>query len=399
VLALTFSASCAWAQSTPEAPPDPDAEASMRFGPLAVKSTIALRNIGFDTNVFNAADVENPQSDFTMTFAPATDMWLRLGRTWISGKIHVDWVYYRTFASERSANSEYQVAASRTLNRVTLTGNARHLNTRERPGFEIDARSRRGELESDGAVDVRALSRTYLGGRVWRRRVEFDRDAVFRQASLADELNRTNTGGALTARHVVTSLTTAGLEIGREHERYAFSPLRDSDSTRIIGTLSLQPLALIHGNAAIGYRHYSPVTPDLPDYHGATVAVDLSYNLSGTTRFGAQATRDVKPSFEIAQPYYVETGVGGSIQQQVYGPFDVLGRVTTGRLAYRDRMGIASATNNRADRVHAFSIGAGYRLGLDKRLGLTIERQSRASNVYRYGYSGLRVGFSLTYET
>ena len=67
-----------------------------RFGPLSLKSTIALTNIGIDTNVFNAASSDDPQSDFTMTFTPVTDLWLRMGRTWISGRIDVDWVYYQT---------------------------------------------------------------------------------------------------------------------------------------------------------------------------------------------------------------------------------------------------------------------------------------------------------------
>ena len=67
--------------------PDPDAEANIRFGPLSLKSTIALTNLGVDTNVFNQADADQPQSDFTMTFSPTTDVWLRMGRTWITGTV------------------------------------------------------------------------------------------------------------------------------------------------------------------------------------------------------------------------------------------------------------------------------------------------------------------------
>ena len=37
--------------------PDPDAEATLRFGPLAMKSTIALSNLGSDSNVFNESDL------------------------------------------------------------------------------------------------------------------------------------------------------------------------------------------------------------------------------------------------------------------------------------------------------------------------------------------------------
>lgn len=395
---------CAWqapAQVPPESTstPEPDAEATMRFGPLSLKSAIALTNIGVDTNVFNAASSDDPQSDFTMTFTPVTDLWLRMGRTWISGRIDVDWVYYQTFSSERSANADYQISVSRTLNRLALKGTARHLSTRERPGFEIDARSDRTETEFDATVDMRASAQTYVGGRAWRRRVEFDKDEVFRGANLAEELNRTVDGHALTVRRELTPLTSVSLQIGREQDRFVLSPLRDADSSRIIAAATFQPLALISGNAALGYRHFMPRSADVPAYRGTTTAVNLSYSLLGMTRFGVDVSRDVQPSLEFDQPYYLETGVSGSVQQQIVGPFDVLARIGTRRLAYRDRIGAAPELSHRTDRVQAFSIGAGYRLGTDKRLGFTIERQNRTSSIDAHAYRGLRFGMSLTYET
>ena len=115
--------------------PDPDAEANIRLGPLSLKSTLALTNLGIDTNVFNEADADQPQSDFTMTFSPTTDVWLRMGRTWITGTVDLDWVYYNKFASERSANTNFGVGVSRAFNRLALKGGTNRLSTRNRPGF------------------------------------------------------------------------------------------------------------------------------------------------------------------------------------------------------------------------------------------------------------------------
>ena len=67
-LACLIQASVARAQMPQDANPEPDAEATMRFGPLALRPTIALSNAGVDTNVFNSSD--NAHGDFTMTFAP-----------------------------------------------------------------------------------------------------------------------------------------------------------------------------------------------------------------------------------------------------------------------------------------------------------------------------------------
>ena len=51
--------------------PDPTT-VSMRLGPLWVKPTIAVTNIGVDNNVFNQPDNLNPKSDFTFTATPVT---------------------------------------------------------------------------------------------------------------------------------------------------------------------------------------------------------------------------------------------------------------------------------------------------------------------------------------
>jgi hypothetical protein len=127
--------------------------------------------------------------------------------------------------------------------------------------------------------------------------------------------------------------------------------------------------------------------------------VNLSYRLLGTTRLGVQATRDVQHSFEFNQPYYLETGISGSVQQQVYGPFDVLARIGLSRLAYRDRVGAVVPEADRMDRVRSFGVGAGYRLGTDKRIGFSIDHQNRTTGLAGRPYKGLRIGMSLTYET
>jgi hypothetical protein len=49
--------------------------------------------------------------------------------------------------------------------------------------------------------------------------------------------------------------------------------------------------------------------------------------------------------------------------------------------------------------VNTIGVGAGYRVGTDKRLGFTVDRQHRRSTVPGHSYTGLRFGISVTYET
>jgi len=396
VVVATLSAATVSAQ-TPL--PDPDAEANIRLGPLSLKSTIAVSNMGVDTNVFNEADADQPESDFTVTFSPNTDVWLRVGRTWITGAVQVDWVYYNEFASERGTNAAFRIGVDRTFNRLAVKANARHLTTRDRPGFEIDARSQRLETQYDGEATVRVSGKTSVGATGFRRRTDFAADAIFREADLSRELDRTTSGTGFVVRNALTPLTSLALDVTRERERFVTSQFRDSDSTKVMGSVAFQPLALINGTASAGVRVFDPVPADVPAFNGVITAVNLSYSLLGVTRFGVQATRDIQYSFEFTQPYYLESGVTGTVQQQIFGPFDLLARIGTRGLAYADRIGAAVAVSNRTDRVNTIGAGAGYRMGIDKRLGFTLERQHRTSTIPGRNYTGLRFGLSLTYET
>src|SRR5665213_369496 len=119
---------------------DPSSAAKVRIGPLALTPTVALTNAGVDNNVFNDPNDASPKSDFTMTIEPKTDLWLHVGRSLVSGSVVEDLVYYQKYANQRSANSTYKVGINVPLTRILFNGNLAYANTKDRPGFEIDAR-------------------------------------------------------------------------------------------------------------------------------------------------------------------------------------------------------------------------------------------------------------------
>jgi hypothetical protein len=369
----------------------------VRVGPVWMNPTVALTNLGIDNNVFNDADSDDPKSDFTMTVTPQTDLWLRMGRTWLTANLREDIVWYQDFATERSVNSRSTVGWVVPLTRVSFAVGGNWVNTRERPGFEIDARSQRTERAWNGAAELRALSKTFFGARAERRDVAFDSDAVFLGRNLREQLNRTETTKALTIRHDVTPLTSLSLEIGRSNDRFDFQPIRDSDSTRVQARLDFDPFALISGSAQVGYRHLEPLSAEVPEFSGATAAVSLSYVALGSTKLTVQANRDVQYSFDVGQPYYLQSGVSLALAQRIYGPVDVEGRLNTQRLSYRERIGAEVEAPDRVDHIRGYGAGVGYRAGRDLRIGVNLDQQKRTSDVERRQYEGLRFGLSVTY--
>jgi Putative beta-barrel porin 2 len=175
------------------------------------------------------------------------------------------------------------------------------------------------------------------------------------------------------------------------------SSLRDSNSTLLGATVTFDPFALIKGKATVGFRTFTPEDPDIPRYQGSTAAVDLAYTLYGTTRFTVKFDRDIQYSYDINQPYYLQTGVDFSVAQQIFGPVDVVGRVGTEHLVYSNRRGAAIAVPDRIDVIHVFGGGLGYRLGKELRLGFNIDSSRRISDVESRPYEGLKYGTALTY--
>lgn len=379
--------------------PDPDS-APVRIGSLWMKPSIVLANLGADTNVFNESDADDPKSDFTFTLTPRADLFLRMSRSWLIGTIREDLVWYNTYADQRSVNDLYSLDWLVPLSRVAFDVGGSYLDTRERPGFEIDARADRAETTANAAVELRVLSKTLFGGRGFWKNVRFDENQLFDDADLAAELNRRETTAAITIRHELTPLTNLTVDIARQQDRFETSPERDADTTRIDGGIRFDPFALINGSAQVGFKRFQPLAADLPGYTGLTLAVNLSYVVLESTKLAVSATRDVQYSYEQDQPYYLLSGMQASFAQQIYGPLDMEGRFGTERLAYQDREGVPAGgieAPNRVDRVRTYGFGAGYRIGRDLRVGFNVDNARRISDLDDRQYEGLRYGLSVAY--
>jgi len=394
--AAALMAAPASAQSTPD-----DAEAPptyrVHIGPIAMNPRIQLANLGVDDNVFNEPTDQNPKKDFTLTVTPSTDIWMRVGPSRLLASVREDLVWFQKYDSERSANTFYNLDWLLALNRLRVNLSPKFLSTRDRPGYEIDARSQRREYGGRATIELRTFARTFIGVTGSTDRVDFDSVAIFDGVNLREALNRTVQSGGVAVRHQLTPLTSISVSATREQSRFEFSPLRDSDSTSIFGSVSFDPFALIKGSAKVGYRNFHPLSPGLPDFTGLTANGDLSYTLLGATRFSVNFTRDVQYSYEINQPYYLQTGAGGSVTQQIVGPFDVMVRGGAQRLAYRDRAGIFIPTENRTDYVTTYGGGIGYHLGRDVRWGFNVDQYHRTSDLTARRYGALRYGTSVTY--
>jgi hypothetical protein len=372
---------------------DPVSNARMHLGPLGVTPSIALTNVGIDSNVFNT--VEDPSHDFTLTVSPRLDTWLRAGRSRTSLSGQTDLVYFQKYSSERSIDGAGAVRFELPTTHLTPWVEADYSKQRQRVGYEIDLRSRRVVTNEAIGVNTRVTSKTRFDLGVRRAQYRYDADAFFLGSNLRETLNRHSDVGQLQYRQAVTVLTTLVVEAEVVQDRFDFSSQRDADSIRLSAGLDLDPFALISGRVRVGYRDFRSVSGRMPPYSGVVASLGTGFTLKGRTRLELNGDRDVNYSYEFDYPYYVQTGGILTATPRLTNAWDVQLRVGGQRLAYVTQD--PTALKERLDRVVLFGGGIGYRLGRDTRMGLNVDRQRRASPVQRRDYDGYRVGMSVTY--
>jgi hypothetical protein len=360
---------------------------------LGITPSIALTNLGVDSNVFNSVD--NPQRDFTATLSPQVKSWFRAGRSRTSVAAQADMIYFQKYASERSIDSAVDGRFEVPWNRLTPWVAGGYSSGRQRVGYEIDLRSRLVKTDAAAGLETRITAKTHINLSAQRDVYRYDADAFFLGSSLREALNRRTDSAGIEYRQSLSVLTTFVLQGEALRDRFDFSPRRNADSVRAQAGFDLDPFALVSGRVRVGYRKLNGVGGGVPDFAGVVASVGTGVTLKGRTRLELVGERDVNFSYDITYPYYVLTGGTLTATPRLTTKWDVQARVGGQRLAYatQDPNGLA----NRIDRVVLFGAGIGYRLGRDMRIGLNIDRQRRSSPVQRRDYDGYRIGTSVTY--
>jgi hypothetical protein len=392
-LMFMLLAGSAAAQQVPTSVDDPVATARFRLGAFAFDPRLVLTNLGVDTNVFNST--VDPQKDFTFGLKPGTDMFVRTGRGLVTVSGNVEYVYFHEFETERSFNSDVLGRYEFRFNRFRPYASASWLDTKERPGYEIDARARHYEADFHVGADLRVASKSTIRLDFRHLDYSFDGDEVFNGAALNEELNRVLRVAEVNWRQRLTALTTWITRISQETERFEFEDFRNSNSFRLSTGVELGRFALIRGSAFVGFRSLRPADGGIiPEFTGATADLDVSYTTPTQTRISAALDRDIQYSYEERTPYYVQTGWTATLTQRIIGRWDLQVSGGRDRLAYQ---ALIEALDARTDFIGRFGGGIGYTIGDQVRAGFDVQSFYRSSDLPGREYGGIRAGVSVTY--
>ncbi len=265
---------------------------------------------------------------------------------------------------------------------------------------------RRIENKTSAGIDLPLTRKTTLGAAFRRTKTDYPETETFNEVRLKFLFNRWTDVYTVSARHALTPLTTIFLDTDYVREKFEFDFVRNSAGFRLLPGVEFKPLALVNGTARVGFRRLNFDSPTVPDYSGVVASVNLGYTLMGVTRFGVQVDRDVQFSYEQREPYYIQTGLTGTITQRLSNTWDLQARAGNQQLAYKTALVIEGAPGQgfgpqfpagRVDNVVFYGGGAGYRLGPGLRLGVNVDYYTRRSDIEINQYQGLRIGSSVTY--
>jgi hypothetical protein len=383
---------------SPQTIDDIRSEYYVRAGPFYVKPELFLKELGVDSNVFNQAGDE--KSDFTFTVTPQAGVAVPIARRALfRTSLGFDAVYFAHYGSERSIDPQVSARGEFYANRLTFFADGSYLNTRQRPNYEIDLRSRHLETTGSAGVNIGLTYKLSLELAGLAGTTRFNGDAYFLGQSLKETLDRDSVGYAVTLRERLTPLTTIAVRYDDRNDTFPSSPVRNNDSYRILPGLEFKPRALISGSAYVGYRKVRSLSGALPEYRGLASQVALSYTLLGSTVFAITAYRDISYSFEVNTPYYLDNSVGGFMRRELGGRFDVVVNAARHRYDYRELLTLSAPDGKaRADTTDTYGASVGYRVKRQARVGFGFSYWTRGSTVLSYpGANGLRIGTTVDY--
>jgi hypothetical protein len=358
----------------------------IQVGPLGLKRSFRITNLGIDTNVFN--DPEDPRQDTTVSFVPELESVLTLGGTRLKIAASANLTYFHRFASQRSLGTNDTVRWDIPINRFQPYVSYTFNQLKARPNLEIDTRATHRTSTLLAGTAVRLASRALVGIEVRRGRTSFDEDAAFLGMNLSSALDRSTETLATKFEYELTPLTRFRLIADTERERFDDALGRGSRSITVKPGFEFAPTALIRGTAVVGYRRFDISDPAVPDFSGPTASVDIAYTLRGATQFAVRAERDVAYSVFDLQPYYVLAGGMLTATQRLTDAWDVSVNVMRQRQTYRQSTAPAASVPDlllpTGQTLRSYGGGVGYRLGATTRLGFQVERFERQSSILPY---------------
>ncbi len=379
-------------------------KAPFSFGPLRLFPSLALRNVGYDSNVFFDA---RPKADYTGTFSPEVRAYLPLGGTILfTARENPEYSFYLNEKNRREFSNSFGFGLrALVLGRFVLDGSA-HYDKHRRPQS-----SELGALVTD-------TSKGYEAGLTFEtpRRTSLGIKAVFNDVSLEDYAPA-ETGVPLSG---ILNRIERGLQAEFNYEispggyfflsgmvtEFAFASAVSNwkDSTAMEGFAGVRfPIGgKIRGTLALGFKKFAPKEAGPAEFSGLVGKTELEGRF-GPLGLRASYSRDSVFSVWTDVLFFIDSryGAGASFYLTPFLRLDY--NYDLGNADYPDFPGAGPApgegsSGRRRDNHATHSAGIVVRLFGNTGLGLTWNSARWTSTMAGWDRRREFIGVFLTYE-
>ena len=355
----------------------PDTEPTtgvLMVGPIRFAPGVTVREIGYDSNVFDESPAESPKEDYVVSAMPDISAFARMRLFRVSAYAGSDLTYYQKYESERSVGYSGRGRVDVLLSRVRPFIGAGRVRTRQRPNGEIDVRADRLEEELSGGVafDLSAHSLVYAS---WARNRSEYANAIEDGIDLSQTLTRERNEYQAGIKTDLTPLLSLQLYGSYHEDAFRFDPVRDTKNTSALATFRIAPEAVVTGVVTVGYKDLRPSDPFSKPFRGLTGSGAISIPILEIGRITFTGQRGTEYSFDAAEAYFVENSAYLSYTHRIAGAIDVGVRGGRSLFDYSAREAVPA----HKDTLDVAAGSVGYNLRNRTRIAVNYEYSKRRS--------------------
>lgn len=374
-----LAVSGASAQSSALEPPD--LERYLRWGPLRVRPTVELSQLGYDDNIF--ADNAQRESDFVTTVGPRLDGLLLVGhRAFVSFRNGVDFTLYRD-------NTEQNYTDYRNAARITFPWRSIGLfvegeadRFRERPLDAQDIRAERDENELGVGLIFAPSERTEFELRHGVEQIGYtDPDELpGTPVTIGDRLDRhqSSYGGKLRYRLVGRTALTLETKFDRISFDDDYSRGRDSHVRSLLPGVDFGREGTLSGRLGVGLAEVDARDPIFKTVRETVARAEIVYRPNAQVALRLDGSR--VPGFSLSDDSVTYLNSEAALEASYYFNrligFDLGSR--RGTLEFPG----STAPTERKDRIQSYHGGLRLRIS-ENALGRRVEYRLRVTRYRR----------------
>ncbi len=358
----------------------PDVEPTigiLTLGRVRFAPGLTIREIGWDSNVFDESESESPKDDWVAAVQPDVSAFTRLRFLRLSAYAGSELTYYKTYESERSVGHNLRARADVLLSRVRPFIGVGQVETRTRPNGEIDTRADRQEDEISGGLAFDLSPNALFYGSAYRMSIEYE-DAIESGVNLSETMTRNEYNYQAGMKTDLTPLLSMQLFASYRDDKFTFEPLRNAESWSGLATFRFAPEAIITGVVTAGYRDMDFVDPGVVSFRGFVGTASIAYSFLEVGRLSATLSRGAEYSFDAGEGYYVEQSAMVAYTHRLFGAVDAQVLGMRAGFDYEARPTEPAHT----DTLDSAAASVGYNLRNRTRIALNYEYARRRSPVF-----------------